>query len=359
MNQPRVSLAADGLQLRPAEYAELLVELTRGRDLKPDRYGTEGPLPEFEERFALRMGKEKAIVMPTGTLAQMLALAGLCRDRGRRVLVQRDSHIFSDTGDGAALIAGLTLVPLQDREAGFSREAVEAEVARGKGYRIATPIGAIAIETPVRRWHGRRVADGDLADVTAYAREAGIGLHLDGARLFIASAFTGRDPRDYAEPFDTVYVSLYKYFNAPFGALVAGPAQLIDDLRQQRMRFGGALMQFWQSALIAGHFLEGHLDGWRRAIAIGEAALSRLSASGLFAIERVPDGTNIFRLTVPGADSESLERFRNEAEAAGLVLPKNEDGGFWARVNQTWLRLEPEDIADRLIAAAKAASSRP
>src|SRR5258708_1312109 len=104
MNRPRVSLASDGLQLQPAEYAELLVELTRGKEMKPDRYGAEGLLPEFEERFALRMGKERAIVMPTGTLAQVLTLAGLCQGRGRRVLVQRDSHIYADTGDASALL---------------------------------------------------------------------------------------------------------------------------------------------------------------------------------------------------------------------------------------------------------------
>ena len=84
MNHPRISLAADGLQLKPAEYAELLVRLTREKGLEPDRYGAEGPLPEFEARFARRLGKEKAVIMPTGTLAQTLALQALAQGRGRR-----------------------------------------------------------------------------------------------------------------------------------------------------------------------------------------------------------------------------------------------------------------------------------
>jgi threonine aldolase len=255
-------------------------------------------------------------------------------------------------------MAGLTLMPLQDMGAGFSLDAVKAEVERSKGYRIGTPIGAVAIETPVRRWKGQRFEEDAIEPICAFARERDIGLHLDGARIFIAAAYSGRDPADYARSFDTVYVSLYKYFNTPFGAVVAGPAALVDELRRGRMLFGGSLWQFWQAALIAGHFLENHLEDWRRAVAIGEAVIERVSANGVIKTERVSNGTNVFRLTLGAGDGEALDRFRSKAEEAGLDLPKAEDGILWARVNQTWLRREPEDIAEPLIAAAKAASSR-
>src|SRR5437764_1266537 len=78
--------------------------------------------------------------------------------------------------------------------------------------RVATPVGVISIESPVRRLQGQVFDFAEMQRIAAFARNARIGLHLDGARLFLASAYTGVTPADYATPFDTVYVSLYKYF---------------------------------------------------------------------------------------------------------------------------------------------------
>src|SRR5215469_15570625 len=110
--------------------------------------------------------------------------------RGRRVLVQRESHIYNDSGDCAQELSGLSLVPLAPERATFTLAEVEAEVARAEEGRVSTPVGAISIESPVRRVLGEVFDFVEMQRIAAFARDKGIGLHLDGARLFLASAYT-------------------------------------------------------------------------------------------------------------------------------------------------------------------------
>ena len=93
--------------------------------------------------------------------------------------------------------------------------------------------------------------------ISALARERGIGMHLDGARLFIASAYSGIAPAEYAAAFDTVYVSLWKYFNSGIGAILAGPKRVLDGMYHMRRMFGGNLAAGWQAALVARHYMNG------------------------------------------------------------------------------------------------------
>jgi hypothetical protein len=238
---PPLNLADDGLDLSPRDTAHLLARLADEAGIERDAYGSGAAIAAFEERLAACVGKERAIVMPTGTLANVLALELHATRTARRVVVQQDGHIMGDTGDSAARLAGVTLVPLQDRGAGFSAGALTAAMARAAGGRVATPIAAVVIETPVRSRHAQLFDRGDLDNVVAAAKAAGVRLHLDAARLFIAAAWYGRTPAELCAPFDTVYVSLYKQLGTPFGAALAGPASLIEGLGEARRRTGGGL----------------------------------------------------------------------------------------------------------------------
>jgi len=251
-----VHFRSDGLGLSPAEYAELLVQLAADRGIAADEFSREGVVAELEDRIAALLGKEMAVFLPSGTLANHLALR-LLAERGRRVLVQRESHIYNDSGDCAQALSGLTLIPLAAERATFSLTEVEAETARAEDGRVSTPVGVISIESPVRRVQGEVFDFAEMQRIVAFARDHQIGLHLDGARLFLASAYTGIAPDTYAALFDTVYVSLYKYFNAAAGAVLAGPKHLIDNLYHQRRMFGGSLRQAWPYAAVALHYLDG------------------------------------------------------------------------------------------------------
>jgi threonine aldolase len=105
-----VHFRSDGLALSPAEYARLLVQLAQERGIAADEFSREGVVVELEQRMATLLGKEMALFLPSGTLANHLALRVLTT-RGRRVLVQRESHIYNDTGDCTQELSGLTLIP--------------------------------------------------------------------------------------------------------------------------------------------------------------------------------------------------------------------------------------------------------
>ncbi|MBM3534785.1 MAG: hypothetical protein FJX60_17290 [Alphaproteobacteria bacterium] len=348
---PRINLAGDGPDLPPRAYARLLADLTEKLDVGADSYGLGGFVAEFEKKMAAAFGKERAIVMPTGTLANLFALDLLCDRNRRRVLVQTDGHIQNDTGDSAQRLGGVVLVPIQDKAAGYTPAAMKAEIERAAGARVSIPFSAMAIETPVRRRFAQMIPLADMDAAVAYAKEIGLKCHLDGARVYLASAWTGRGVKEFCKPFDTVYCSLYKYFGTPFGAVLAGPAELIDGLYHDRRRHGGGLAQMWQVALVADHFLDGMEERWKNAAAMGEPAYKRLEASGRFTIERIPDGSNIAKLRLAKGDGEALKAFRGRAETAGLKMPEIGGDMLPIRVNETWLQSSGEEIADRLIKA--------
>jgi threonine aldolase len=179
-----VQFRSDGLGLSPGEYARLLGEIAATRGICTDDYSCGGVVAELEARMATLLGKEAAVFLPTGTLANHLAVRLLART-GRRVLVQAESHLWNDEGDCAQTLSGLTLVPLAPGRATVSLAEIQTAAAGAPGMRVAVPVGAISIETPVRRVAGQAFDPKELAAISGFARERGIGLHLDGARLLL------------------------------------------------------------------------------------------------------------------------------------------------------------------------------
>ena len=191
-----VHLSGDGIGLTPRAYATLLNQLCQQSAIAADDYLLGGEIERFERHWATLLGKEAAVFMPSGTLANQLALRALAGTK-RRVIVPEMSHIYNDTGDACQTLSGLTLMPLAPGAATFTRADVEAVLTRTAGGRVATQVGAIAIESPIRRLSGQMFDWKEARRIAAWARERGIGMHLDGARLFIASAYTGISPAEY------------------------------------------------------------------------------------------------------------------------------------------------------------------
>ena len=338
-SEPIVQFRSDGLGLSPAAYARLLAEIAETRGIAEDDYSRDGVVAELETRMAALLGKETAVFMPTGTLANHLALRLLARD-GRRVLVQRESHLFNDEGDCAQQLSGFNLVPLAPGRASFMLTEAMAEISGPPEGRVAVPVGAISIETPVRRMAGEAVDFGEMRRICGAAREHGIGLHLDGARLLIESVYTGIAPADYAALFDTVYVSLYKYLNAAAGAVLAGPRALFDGLYHQRRMFGGGLPHIWPYAAVALHFLDGFAERFRNAAAASARLCDALRDHPHVTVIRPPSATNVTVIRVAGKGATALpERLLAHGVAirpARRILP---DGAEFAlHTNETILR---------------------
>jgi threonine aldolase len=353
-----VHFRSDGLALPPAEYARLLIQLAEERGIAADEFSREGVVVELEQRMAALLGKEMALFLPSGTLANHLALRVLAT-RGRRVLVQRESHIYNDTGDCTQELSGLTLIPLAPQRATFTLAEVEGEIVRLPEARVSTPVGAISIESPVRRLQGEVFDFAEMQRIATFAREQRIGLHLDGARIFLASPYTGITPASYAASFDTVYVSLYKYFNAAAGAVLAGPRELIENLYHQRRMFGGSLRQAWPYAAVALHYLDGFGERFECAATAAETLFRALHHHPACEVRRPAAATNVARLRVFGADAESLP---DRLAAYGIAIrpamrASPESAEFELFTNETILRRPAKEIAEIFIGALEPLSA--
>lgn len=345
-----VHMTGDGPELTPSEYAALLTRLLAEPGIEPDEYGLGGAAVELEKHFAALLGKERALFFPTGTLANHVALRTLAAGR-RRVLLQDVSHVYNDTGDSAQALSGLNLVPLAPGRATFTWEDVQKVLDRTASGRVRSDVGVISIESPVRRLHGEMFDLDQMKAVSRQARSRGIRLHLDGARLFIASACTGVAPAEYATLFDTVYVSLWKYFGAPNGAILAGPAEVMEGLFHVRRAFGGALWSVWPFAVVARHLADGFLERLRRGIRVSEEFLDALAGDAALGVERVPNGTNVVPLRLRQGDAAAFARRVRER---GIAMPAaNAEGVFFLKVNETWARRTGRDLAGAFSAGAR------
>ena len=342
-----VKFTSDGLALTPREHAQLLGRLVEERNVAPDSYAIGGVVEELEQTCATLLKKERAIYMPTGTLANHLAVRALAPDG--RVAVQEISHLYQDTGDCVQTLSNRPMMPLAPGKATFSPDDLETLLSGTQTGRVKTSVSVVSIETPVRRANGEIFDAAAMDAVIRIARRNGTRLHLDGARLFIQAAYTGKDVSLYAEPFDTVYVSLYKYFNAPAGAILAGPRRLLDDMYHTRRMFGGSLAEAWPSALIALHYANGFNERFTKAVAAAKPLIAALESNPRFKVTHSPNGTNIFRLEVPGTPPDA---FRAALIKRGVeLLMPTVTGRFTLVVNETLLRRHPADLLDAFVAA--------
>jgi threonine aldolase len=329
-------------------FAPRLVAAAASRPDIPDSYG-EGPVVrECEEMLARALGKERAVIFATGTLANLVALDRLCGRDARRVLLHPDSHILNDTGDSLVTGAGLTPVVAETAGPGFGAGAIAQALAaatRGKVYRT---VGAIGIETPVRRQYGAMFPAAQLDEVVAAARNARIGLHLDGARLPIAAAARGMSMASFAAPYDTVYMSLWKMLGLPFGAVLAGPLALLDGIERDRRRLGGALPQFWPIAALVLAELDRLEADWMKTFEWRSALERALSNAGMATRSVGVETTNTFWL-VPRKPATD---FKMACKEAGVALADVAGDAILLRANPTALDIDPTDLARKLVTAS-------
>ena len=350
--KPRVvvKLFGDGLSLSPAESVAVLETILDERGIEADYYSRGGVVEELESTMAEALGKERAIYFPTGTLANHVAIRALAGDR-TRVLVPKESHIYNDSGDCVQQLSQLNLIPMVSETATFTLEDVKKVVERTDSGRVTTGVGAIVIESPVRRKLGEMFDYEEMKKICTFARASGIGTHLDGARLYMASGYTGISPMEYASHFDTVYVSLWKYFNAGSGAILAGPREMIDPLYHARRMFGGGLPGAWPFAAVALHYFDGFEAGYREAIRTADVFFLLLKQNSAFEVLKIPNGSNNFRVVVKGTDPE---RFRANLRAKGVLLSRPRpspglEGSFVVTVNQTLNRTNAETLAEAFV----------
>jgi len=342
---PRISSTVDfthdGLALTPKEYSELLMRLADEGKIKPDYYSNGGVVEEMENKFAALTGKESAVFLPTGTLANHIAVRKLSGSNSR-VIVQEQSHLYNDSGDCSQTLSGLNLIPLGTNEVEFSLEEVERQFKKAKTDRVETRLACISLETPVRRKMDRMFDFNNIKQISAYAKNNSIKMHLDGARLFVQSVHTNKSPAEYGEQFDTVYTSLWKCFNAASGAVLAGPKSFTTNLFHERRMFGGSLPAAWAFAAVALYYADGFINEYKAAWQKAEIFLSALQKESRFEVIRFPAGSHIVRINPKNVD---LLKFKESLSKKNIELMDPFQTGFLLKINPSINKGNPENLA--------------
>ena len=259
-----VNFIYDGLAFSPQEYLEKLNEINKSHPIQPDFYGNGGATKALEDTFAKITGKEKAIYLPTGTMANQLAIKLLNEDN-TKVLVSENSHIYRDEADAAQSVHGKRLIPVGKGKAYFNLNDLKSTIRYlNENEVFKSGIGTVAIENPIRRADGTTVPIETIKELSEYCKENGYRLHLDGARIHLAAAYTKVSLAAYASYFDTVYISLYKYLNATGGAILCGDAALIDKIVHEIKIHGGTVFQSWNNTAVALHYLRDIDERWKK-----------------------------------------------------------------------------------------------
>jgi threonine aldolase len=222
-----------------------------------DVYGEDPTTNRLQDRVAEMLGKECALYVPTGTMANQLALGVLCGP-GDEVICERGSHVFNYEGGAASALWGAQLFPLEGTRGIFDARTLESALRRSDDPHYPRQ-RAVAIENTHNRGGG---AVWQLAQVQAIAdaaRAADLALHLDGARLWNAHIATGTRLSDYGACADTVSVALSKGLGAPAGSLVATTRARLPALRRLRKRLGGGMRQVGILAAAGLYALDNHL----------------------------------------------------------------------------------------------------
>jgi len=220
-----------------------------------DQYGEDPLTNELQARVAALLGKEQGLWLPSGTMANQVALRVLTRP-GDEVVVSREAHAgWHETG-GSAANAGVQLVEIGARGV-FDVAAFEAAI-KPRGLPVYPPTTLVEIENTHNRSGGIVFPQEEVVRICALARSRGIATFLDGARLWNASIASGIAEAALAAPFDLVAVSFSKGLGAPGGSLLAGPRDVIVAATRQRRMLGGAMRQTGFFAAAALHGIEHH-----------------------------------------------------------------------------------------------------
>lgn len=222
-----------------------------------DQFGEDPTINALQERVAALLGKEAALWLPTGTMANQVALRVLTRP-GDHVVVSRESHaVWHETG-GAGANAGVQLTEIGARGVFTSDEFLAARNPRG--HMLLPPTTVVEVENTHNRSGGVVFPQDEVRRICAAAREHGVAAYLDGARLWNSAVASGCSPADLAAPFDLASVALSKGLGAPGGSLLAGSRGMIDACLRHRRMLGGAMRQVGIFAAAGLHALDHHMD---------------------------------------------------------------------------------------------------
>ncbi|MCC7198642.1 MAG: aminotransferase class I/II-fold pyridoxal phosphate-dependent enzyme [Gammaproteobacteria bacterium] len=280
-----------------------------------DQFGEDPTINALQEQVAELLGKEAALWLPTGTMANQLALLTLTHP-GDDVIVSRESHAVWHEAGASGANAHVQFTEAGGR-GGYTRAEFLAAV-KPAGHMLYPATTLAEIENTHNRAGGLVVPHEDVEAVCAAARSAGIATYMDGARLWNAAIASGRTPREVAGPVDVVSGCFSKGLGSPAGSILAGPRDVIHRALRCRRRLGGAMRQVGILAAAAQHALAHHYERLAEDHANARRMAAILAQSPRVQLDPASVQTNIivFGLAPEGPDAAAV---LEAAKARGVL----------------------------------------
>ncbi len=250
-----------------------------------DWFGDDPTVNRLQERAAEVTGKEAALYVPTGTMANQIALRLHFRGTGHLVVAESRAHVTTTEVMSAAALTGIAFKAIAgDGRGQITAEQVRAALEPDEPYDVEV-VDLVSVENTHGHAGGTVMSIEDLRAIRKVAQEADLPVHMDGARIFNAAVASGTDVAEFCAEVDTMMFCVSKGLGAPIGSLVCGPGEMVREARRIKILFGGA---------------------WRQAGVV--------AAAGLVALEEGPKRLH-----------EDHERARRLAEGVAQALPGSLD----------------------------------
>jgi threonine aldolase len=280
-----------------------------------DVFGDDPTVARLQANLAERLGYEAGLFFPSGTQSNLAALMAHCQ-RGDEYIVGQEAHTYRYEGGGAAVLGSIQPQPLTNQADGSIALAdIEAAIKPDDVHFARTRL--IALENTIG---GKVLPQSYVAEVARLARQRGLALHLDGARVFNAAVKLGVAGSEICAGFDSVSVCLSKGLGAPIGSVLCGSKELIKSATRWRKMLGGGMRQVGVLAAAGLYALEHHVD----RLADDHRNAARLAA-GLAAVDELrvePVQTNIVYVHVPTDRCAALQAHLAKNGVIASIVPK-------------------------------------
>jgi threonine aldolase len=318
MNRPPIDLRSDTLT-RPTDAMRRAMA---GAEVGDDVYGEDPTVKALERQTAELLGKEAALFVPSGTMANQIAIGVHCAP-GDELICGETAHVYVWEGGAIARLWGATARPLPGELGLISSHDLDGKIRPDDGHYVRTRL--VCLENTHNRAGGRVHPLADVTRISDWARQHGLGMHLDGARLMNAVVASGISADTWAAPFDTVSICFSKGLGAPVGSALAGSAETIRKAHRLRKVLGGGMRQAGVLAAAAIHALDQHVarlaDDHVNAQALARAVIETEGLS----LESGPVETNLVWIAVDpslGTAPDLAARLRGEGVLLSALGPQ-------------------------------------
>jgi threonine aldolase len=253
MPRPPIDLRSDTVTKPTPGMRRAMAEAEVGDDV----FGDDPTVKALEERTAELLGKEAAVFVPSGTMANQIGV-GVNTEPGDELLCSSTSHVYVWEAGGIARHSGVTARTFEGDGGLLSLDEIRDAIRPDDAHYVRTRL--VCLENTHNRGGGRVHPFESVAEIRRWAREHNLAMHLDGARLMNAVIATGRPAREWGQSFDTVSICFSKGLGAPVGSALAGSGEAIRKARRLRKLFGGGMRQAGIIAAAALYALEHHVN---------------------------------------------------------------------------------------------------